>query len=260
MTFIKTGFLILTTAVACLGATAASALGQTAAFNFDDGNAPADQGIYPAGASFTISLNLSFAPGGNVTNLAGLSYYFEQQSPLAPFYFSITNRDTTGSQFTFFQTPHPTYPQAFTPSNPSDLGATTLSGAGVGAGTYFVANLTVAISPSATPGTYIIENTTANPKKSLITDDQGHTFAIPQTTYTITVVPFAITSINGSASQGITLQGHGVPNAVNRIEGSPDLSPGSFQTAFSVTPDQSGAFSITDMSPGTTRFYRLAYP
>jgi hypothetical protein len=35
----------------------------------------------------------------------------------------------------------------------------------------------------------VIENTTTGGKTSVITDDQGHTFAIPQATYTITVVP-----------------------------------------------------------------------
>jgi hypothetical protein len=234
------------------------AAAQTASLTFDDGNAPADQGIYPAGAKFIISLNLSFVPGGNVSNLAGLSYYIEQQNPLAPFYFSITNRDSSGSQFTFFQTPNPTYPQSLTPSSPSDLGGGTLSGAGLSMGNYFIANLNVSISPSAAPGTYIIENTTVAPKRSTITDDHGHTFPIPKTTYTISVVPFTITATSGSGS--VTLQGQGVPNSVNRIEASPDLSANSFQTLQLVTPDQSGAFSYTDMNPGTARFYRLTYP
>ncbi len=260
MTPFKKAVLILMTIAACFTSAIPTADAQTASFTFNDGNAPADQGWYPAGASFTLSVNLTFAAGGTVTNLAGLSYFFEQMSAIAPFYFSITNRDVTGSQFTFLQTPGMTYPQALTPSNPNDLGASTLSGTGIGDGNYFIANLAFAISPSAPVGTYIIESTTTGGKKSLITDDRGHTLAIPKTTYTINVVPFKITSIMPDGSGNIVLQCQGVPNSVNRIEWSPDLSPNSFQTLTSTTPDMSGSFSYTDMNPGTSKFYRLAFP
>src|SRR5947207_15648751 len=100
MTSIKSAFLTATAAIACLFVAMLGSLAQTANFVFDDQNGPADAGSYPAGSSFTFSINLSFAPGGNVSNLDGLSYWFEQQSPIAPFYFSIANRDVTGSQFT----------------------------------------------------------------------------------------------------------------------------------------------------------------
>lgn len=257
MTSIKSSFLILSATVAFLGATMAGALGQTASFTFDDGTAPADQGSYPAGATFTFAINLTFAPGGSVANLDGLSYWFEQQSPLAPFNFAITNRDASASQFN--DVDRLTYPQSLTPSNSTDLGGFTDAISGAGAGTYFIANVTVSISPSAAPGTYIIENVTAaGGKQSVISDDLGHTAPISHTTYTVTVVPFTITVVPGSGS--ITLQCQGVPLMANRIEASPDLSPNSFQTLTSVTPDQTGAFSYTDMSPGTMRFYRLAYP
>jgi hypothetical protein len=260
MISIKSAFLTLATAFALAAVPGLSA--QTANFLFDDGNGPADAGSYPAGASFTLAINLSFAPGGRVANLLGLSYWFEQQSPLAPFYFSITNRNATGSQFTDLQTPGLTYPQALTPANANDLGALTKSGTGLGAGNYFIANLTISINPSAAPGTYIIENTSnANAgNNSVITDAAGHTFGIPHTSYTLTVVPFTITSITQLANQDILLQCQGVPNSVNRIEASPDLSPNSFQTIGSVTPDASGAFSFEDTNPGTQQFYRIAFP
>lgn len=248
----------VTAAVALFGATHRSP-GQTATFSYDDGSGPADAGSYPAGAKFTFSINLTFAPGGNVANLAGLSYWFEQQNPNAPYYFSITNRDVTGSQFTFLQTPGLTYPQALAPSNQKDLGAATQSNMGVGAGTYFISNLTISIDPTTPPGTYIIENVTTGGKRAVIFDDQGHGFNIPQTTYTINVVPFTIT-ITHESNGYILLQCQGVPNSVNRIEWSPDLSPGSFQTLTSATPDMSGAFSYEDQNPGTQKFYRLAFP
>jgi MYXO-CTERM domain-containing protein len=69
------------------------------------------------------------------------------------------------------------------------LGALLPGPTGVGAQTYFIANITVSISPTATLGTYTIENTTSFGKQSVITDDLGHTFAIPEDFYTIQVVP-----------------------------------------------------------------------
>ena len=91
--------------------------------------------------------------------------------------------------FTDLQTPNIVYPQGLAPANANDLGAF-LPGLGIGAGSYLIANLTIHIDPSAAPGVYQIENTTNAPgKQSAIADDQGHTFAIPQSIYTITVVP-----------------------------------------------------------------------
>lgn len=258
---IKNSLLTLTAAFACIFAVISESSAQTANFIFDDQNGPADAGSYPPGANFTLSVNLSFAPGGNIGNFEGLSYWFEQQSPLAPFYFSITNRDVTGSAFTALQSPGLTYPQTLAPTNLPDLGATTEDGNGFGSGTYFIANLTISIAPSAAPGTYIIENTTnVAGKRSIIADSLGHTFGIPHTSYTLTVVAFKITSITRSDNQTIVLQCQGVPNRINRIEASPDLSANSFQTINSVMADASGAFSFEDTNPGTKRFYRLAFP
>jgi hypothetical protein len=131
---------------------------------------------------------LNFVPGGSVTNAAGVSYWLEQQNPNSPFNFAITNRNVTGSQFTDLQTSNISYPQNLTPQNTSDLGAF-VTGSGLGAGNYLVANLTISISPSALPGSYVIENTTTGGKTSVVTDDLGHIAAISQTTYSITVVP-----------------------------------------------------------------------
>jgi len=162
---------------------------QTASFAYNDNNGTPNAGTYTPGSSFTFSINLTFAPGGTVTNLEGLSYWFQQSTAGAPFNFSITNRDVTGSQFTFLQTPGLTYPQSLSPQNANDLGAETPSGTGLGANTYFIANLTISISPTTAPGVYVIENTTAIPKTSVISDSLGHTANIPQAIYTITVIP-----------------------------------------------------------------------
>jgi hypothetical protein len=71
-----------------------------------------------------------------------------------------------------------------------------------------------------------------------------------------------ILSITPSGN-GVLLNCLGVPNAVNRVEASNDLTvPNSFSTLGSPTADATGAFQFTDPNPSnlTKRFYRLAYP
>jgi hypothetical protein len=176
-------------ALICACAMIQIASAQTALFIYNDGVGTPNVGTYHPGDSFTFSINLAFTPGGSVANLAGVTYYFEQSNPNPPFNFAITLRNATGSEFPSLQSPSITYPQNLTPSNANDLGGSTQSGSGVGAGTYLVANITVSISPSTAFGDYFIENTTTGGKKSVIADDGGHTFAIPQATYEIDVVP-----------------------------------------------------------------------
>ena len=182
----------------CTMAAMPMASAQTALFSYNDGIGAPDAGVYEPGSSFTFSISLAFTPGGSVANLEGLSYWFEQQNPGAPFNFSITNRDVTGSMFTDLQTPGLTYPQNMTPRSANDLGAELPGPTGVGTGSYFIANVTVTVSATATNGTYLIENTTAAGKTSVISDDAGHTFAIPAAFYTITVVPEPSTWLAGS--------------------------------------------------------------
>jgi hypothetical protein len=187
-----TKYLLIAAAVGtCVFAGAPRAHAQTATFIYNDGVGTPNQGTYSPGQSFTFSINLAFTPGGNVSNLEGLSYWFQQKTPAgAPFYFAITNRDASGSMFTDLQTSSPSYPQNLNPSNPSDLGA--LIGNGntpLGAGTYFVANITVSISASAAPGEYTIDDVLTGGKKSVITDMAGHTFGISEADYIIDVVP-----------------------------------------------------------------------
>ena len=185
----KKHLLAAAAALTCTFAAISVSSAQTAVFSYSDGVGTLNAGTYTPGSSFTFSISLAFTAGGNIANLEGLSYWFEQQNPNAPFNFSITLRDVTGSQFTDLQTPGLTYPQTMTPQNVKDLGALLPTTPGLGNGSYFIANITVSIAPTAAPGTYVIENTTSGGKTSVITDDQGHTFAIPQATYTITVVP-----------------------------------------------------------------------
>ncbi len=177
-------------ALLCTLAFVATSSAQTATFSYNDGSGTPNAGSYAPGSSFTFSISLAFTPGGTVANLEGLSYWFEQQNPSAPFNFAITNRNATGSQFSVLQTPGVVYPQNMTPQNSSDLGGSLPGATGLGAGNYFIANVTVSIAANAVPGTYLIENTTtAIGKRSIVSDDQGHTFGIPQSVYTVTVVP-----------------------------------------------------------------------
>ena len=165
---------------------------QTALFIYNDNNGLPNAGTYTPGSSFTFSINLGVVPGGNIQNVDGLTYFFQQTTPnTAPFPFSITLRDVTGSMFTDLQTPGLSYPQTLNPANTKDLGALIPGNQSpVGAGTYFIANLTISIPLNApTSGTFVISNTFSGGKTSVITDSFGNTFAIPEADYTITMIP-----------------------------------------------------------------------
>jgi hypothetical protein len=176
--------------VICSFAAASSSRAQTALFIYNDNNGTPNAGTYTAGSSFSFSISLAFTPGGSISNLNGLSYWFQQTTPAgSPFNFAITLRDVTGSPFTDLQTGSLTYPQTLSPSNAKDLGALLPSGnSPLGAGTYLVATLTISIDSGAAPGNYTISNVFSGGKTSVITDSAGHTFAIPEADYFITVV------------------------------------------------------------------------
>ena len=120
-------FVALIAAFICAVAGLSTASAQTALFSYNDNVGTPNAGTYTPGSSFTFAIDITFAPGGNVANMAGLSYWFEQQNPSAPFYFGITNRDLSSSIFSFPQTTNAqlTYPQNLTPQNVKDLGGTT---------------------------------------------------------------------------------------------------------------------------------------
>jgi hypothetical protein len=152
-----------------------------------------------------LQVRLNFVPGGSIPNLEGISYWLQQNSG-APFNFSIIDRNLSGSLFTDAQTPGISYPQAMGPANASDLGAALAVGvAPLGAGNYFIATITIAISNTAPNGTYLIGNTFAGAKTSVISDSTGVTFAIPQGTYAVTIAPDS-----GSTMWLLTLAGAGL--------------------------------------------------
>ena len=185
----KTPLVTAIAALACTLCGISSSSAQTASFTFNDGNGAPNSGISHAGQSFSFDLFLNFTPGGSVPNLAGVSYWLQQNSG-GPFNFAITNRNMSGSLFTDAQTPGLTYPQALSPTNVSDLGAALASGAtSLGAGSYFIARITVSISNTAAAGVYSLGTTFAGPRTSFISDDQGRTFAIAPGTYQVIVAP-----------------------------------------------------------------------
>ncbi|MEY2531807.1 MAG: hypothetical protein QOI96_1892, partial [Verrucomicrobiota bacterium] len=69
-----------------------------------------------------------------------------------------------------------------------------------------------------------------------------------------------ITSITHPAANTIHLDCLGAADVLNRIEWSPDLSDGSWNTLTSVMADANGVFTYDDTNAGTKKFYRLAYP
>ena len=195
----KKYLLAASAALLCIFGTVGVSSAQTANFLYNDGNGVPNAGTYHPGDSFTFSITLAFTPGGTISNLDGVSYWLQQASPASPFIASVTLRDVTGSQFTDLQTPGLTYPQNLNPSNANDLGAALQPGPALGAGSYLVANITVQISPTAPIfGTYVLSQTLSGGKTSVISDSAGHTFAIPEADYTITMVPEPGTWFAGS--------------------------------------------------------------
>ena len=184
----KNPLVIIITALACTLCGISTLPAQTASLSFADGIGAPGSGTYGQGQSFNLTVRLNFVPGGSVPNIEGLSYWLQQNSG-APFGFAITSRDMTGSLFNVPQSPSISYPQALTPSNASDLGATLASATGIGAGSYFIANIVITISQTAANGTYTLSSTFAGAKTSFISDDQGNTFAIAPGTYQVVVAP-----------------------------------------------------------------------
>ena len=127
-------------ATGLLAVSSVSSWGQTAVFTYDDGGAGGglpNSGTYHPGDSFTFSIDLAFTPGGTISNLDGVSYWLQQNSPASPFIASVTLRDVSTSPFTDLQTPGLTYPQNLNPSNANDLGgAVPIGNSPLGAGSY----------------------------------------------------------------------------------------------------------------------------
>jgi len=145
------------------------------------------------GSDITFRIDLTFAPGGNIEDLNGLTFFLQQTNGTTPF-FTITGRDNTGSLFTDLQTSNfQLLPDALDKTNPSfsnqkDLGAL-LEVAPLGSGTFFVTNITLSIAANATPGTFTISSVTTGGKTAVINDSQGDTFPIQPGSISVTIIP-----------------------------------------------------------------------
>jgi len=154
------------------------------------------------GASFTVGLSLQVVTGGVIQDVRGLSFWMAQSSPGSPFAFQITNRSAPGSFFIDVFPPTP-FPQVMDPINRNPNGTQTgtdLGGIipiglpGLPSGTYFIADLTFMVLPSAVPGSYTLRNTTSTipgvgGRISVFNDSEGDTFPIAASPFTVTVVP-----------------------------------------------------------------------
>jgi hypothetical protein len=204
--------LLLVTALALTSAfvTAPRSSGQTAQFTFT----PIGSLSAAPGQTIQFSINLNFVTGGNMPDVAGLTYFLQQTTGSTAF-FTITARDITGSQFSdSITSAAQVAPQAMTDTNPSfsnprDLGALYSPPAppapqGLPSGMYFIANITLQIAANATPGSYTIQSTTTGGKRSIVNDSSGFgTFPISPGSIMVTVIPepstYALIAFGGIA-------------------------------------------------------------
>lgn len=190
---------IITLALGCITLSAVAAFGQThtQSLSFDDGNGTGNAGTYNSNDTFSFDINLTYAGYSSY----GLSLWFETEA--AAHNALIITNFTYGTTFADPTQPGST-PVGFTVlandggyvnPQPSDFGATTTivdPAHAVPPGTYFVGHITISITGLA-PGTYILESAaTGAPgltRQSEVTDTDFQDNNIPNSIYTITIVP-----------------------------------------------------------------------
>ena len=156
--------------------------------------------VFMPGDTFTIDTFLTFSG----YSAYGLSYWLQLPSAQASF-FSITAED-----FLVFNDPNQTgWPNNFdfdmgngSFSTHNDLGATTEPLALVPPNTYQVSHISFSISGNTPGGVYTFGSTTTSPRPSIVADQDFNDEALPQASFTITVVPepstFALLALAGT--------------------------------------------------------------
>lgn len=188
-----------------------------ATLSFDDHNGAAAAGSYTAGQSFTFDITLGVTnTGANpLPNVDGFSLWMSTAAGNSAFKitsnafpvtspFSDHNQNLSGGgEFILLG------------GNNTDLGGTQPLTNPITPGqptnaSYFVSTLTIQIDPSVAPGTYTIFSSASGPKTSFANSDNSNlqTAPLPQTTYSITVVPepgtWSLLGLGGIGSLGLT--------------------------------------------------------
>lgn len=196
--------LSLTIAASLLGTAVSETRAQSAQFIFT----PVALHPVPGGA-ITFRIDLMFTAGGNMPDLAGLTFFLQQIDPASPFPLSIITMDRVGSPFippgppgegggSLFAAPiPPIFPDRLnsttTPvgSNARDLGALVDPNiSSLGSGTYFVGTLTLEIALNAPLTNYSVQSTITGGKRSIINDSTGFiTLPIAPASISFAVVP-----------------------------------------------------------------------
>jgi PEP-CTERM motif-containing protein len=159
--------------------------------------------IFNQNDTFTVDSFLTFSG----YNSLGMSYWLEVAGGTQSFF-----HITAETQTLFADPTQPGWPNEFSfPmtngvdagmfATSNDLGATDNPPNFVTPGTYQVSQITFSITGAA-PGTYTFFTTSTNPRPSIVSDTNFNDNAIPQASFTITVVPepstFALLALAGA--------------------------------------------------------------